>query len=73
MDEPLDAADRRRVERRQGARVADLTLPEFRRMLLTSTLFVVVLLLFLWMVRTVVIAAPTHRYRETLMEMLCWR
>jgi predicted PurR-regulated permease PerM len=49
--------DRRRVERRTSPRVSELTLPEFRRILLTSTLFVVVLVLFLWMVRTVVIAA----------------
>ncbi len=58
MADPKDltSADRRRVERRISSRVADLTLPEFRRMILTSTLFAVVLLLFLWMVRTVVIA-----------------
>jgi predicted PurR-regulated permease PerM len=49
--------DRRRVERRVSQRVADLTLPEFRRIILTSLLFAIVLLLFLWMVRTVVIAA----------------
>lgn len=49
--------DRRRVERRFSQRVADLTLPEFRRILLTSLLFVIVLSLFLWMVRVVVIAA----------------
>ena len=48
--------DRRRVERRVSQRVADLTLPEFRRIILTSMLFVIVLSLFLWMVRTVVIA-----------------
>lgn len=52
-----DRGDRRRRERRHNARVADLTLPEFRRILITSTLFVIVLALFLWMVRTVVIAA----------------
>ncbi len=49
--------DRRRVERRVSQRVADLTLPEFRRIILTSLLFVIVLSLFLWMVRVVVIAA----------------
>jgi predicted PurR-regulated permease PerM len=49
--------DRRRVERRISQRVADLTLPEFRRIILTSLLFVIVLSLFLWMVRVVVIAA----------------
>ena len=50
------ASDRRAVERRTGIRVADLTLPELRRMLITTTLFVIVLVLFLWMVRTVIIA-----------------
>ncbi len=37
-------------------RLADLTLPELRRMLVTTMLFVIVLVLFLWMVRTVIIA-----------------
>src|SRR5213075_2714208 len=49
--------DRRRVERRTNQNLAELTLPEFRRMLVTTTLFVIVLVLFLWMVRTVIIAA----------------
>lgn len=49
--------DRRRLERRANARLADITLPELRRMLITTTLFTVVLALFLWMVRTVIIAA----------------
>src|SRR5919201_6455503 len=48
--------DRRRIERRANQSLAELTLPEFRRMLVTTTLFVIVLLLFLWMVRTVIIA-----------------
>jgi len=48
--------DRRRTEKRTDQNLAELTLPEFRRMLLTTTLFVIVLLLFLWMVRTVIIA-----------------
>src|SRR5438094_6814506 len=48
--------DRRRIERRTNQNLAELTLPEFRRMLVTTTLFVIVLLLFLWMVRTVIIA-----------------
>lgn len=47
--------DRRQVERRTNARVGDLTLPELRRIIITSTLFVIVLILFLWMVRTVII------------------
>jgi predicted PurR-regulated permease PerM len=50
-------SERRRVERRVNARVADLTLPELRRILITTTLGVLVMLAFLWMVRTVVIAA----------------
>jgi predicted PurR-regulated permease PerM len=49
--------ERRRVERRINSRVADLTLPELRRILITTTLGVIVLVAFLWMVRTVVIAA----------------
>jgi predicted PurR-regulated permease PerM len=48
--------DRRRVDRRTNARVADLSLPEFRRILITSLLAAVVAALFLWMVRTVLIA-----------------
>lgn len=54
--ETLDASDRRRIERRFNHRLADLTLPELRRMLITTTLFVIVAVLFLWMVRTVIIA-----------------
>lgn len=54
---PSDSGDRRRVERRVNHRLSDITVPEFRRMLITTTLFVIVLLLFLWMVRTVIIAA----------------
>src|SRR5262245_51998664 len=49
-------SDRRRNERRLDHRLADLTLPEFRRILITTTLFVIALVLFLWMVRTVIIA-----------------
>ena len=50
-------ADRRRLERRVTGRVADLTLPEVRRILITTLLSGVVLALFFWMVRTVVVAA----------------
>lgn len=53
---PPDENDRRRVERRANQRVADLTLPEFRRIVVTSLLGAIVLGLFLWMVRTVIIA-----------------
>jgi predicted PurR-regulated permease PerM len=52
-----DWADRRRTERRVNHRLADLTLPELRRMLVTTLLFLIVTVLFLWMVRTVIIAA----------------
>lgn len=48
--------ERRRIERRTNARLSDLTVPEVRRMMVTSVLFAVVLVLFLWMVRTVIIA-----------------
>jgi predicted PurR-regulated permease PerM len=48
--------DRRRHERRQEPVVAELTLPELRRIVITSILFIIVLGLFLWMVRTVLIA-----------------
>lgn len=51
-----DLSDRRRTERRFNQSLGELTLPEFRRMLVTTSLFVIVTLLFLWMVRTVIIA-----------------
>jgi len=51
-----DWDDRRRLERRENQRLVDLTLPEFRRMLVTTLLFLIVAVLFLWMVRTVIIA-----------------
>jgi predicted PurR-regulated permease PerM len=49
--------ERRRIERRASSRVGDLTLPEVRRILITTLLSGVVLALFLWMVRAVVVAA----------------
>jgi predicted PurR-regulated permease PerM len=49
--------DRRRLERRVNHRLVDLTLPEFRRMLVTTLLGTIVVVLFFWMVRTVIIAA----------------
>src|SRR5881394_2394866 len=52
----VDNLERRRIERRTNARLSELTVPEMRRMIVTSILFVVVLVLFLWMVRTVIIA-----------------
>jgi predicted PurR-regulated permease PerM len=54
---PQEEGERRRVERRRNASIGEMTLPELRRILITSILGAVVLLLFLWMVRTVVIAA----------------
>jgi predicted PurR-regulated permease PerM len=50
-------SERRRVERRVNARIDDLSLPELRRILISTTLGVIVLVAFLWMVRAVVIAA----------------
>ena len=52
-----ESSERRRVERRSNSRVGDLTLPEVRRILITTFLGVVVLGLFIWMVRSVIIAA----------------
>ena len=63
MADPITVVDsreegeRRRTERRVNGRIADLTLPELRRILITTALGAVVLVLFLWMVRSVVIAA----------------
>src|SRR5512140_1428691 len=52
----VDNMERRRLERRTNARFSELTVPELRRMLVTTLLFAVVMVLFLWMVRTVIIA-----------------
>src|SRR5436309_3509757 len=57
MADPISAAsERRRLERRVNPTLAELTLPEVRRMMITTIVFVTVLVLFLWMVRTVIIA-----------------
>jgi predicted PurR-regulated permease PerM len=58
MAEPIQVGgpDRRRLERRITPTLAELTLPELRRMMVTTVLFVIILVLFLWMVRTVIIA-----------------
>jgi len=58
MAEPIQVGgpDRRRLERRITPTLAELTLPELRRMMVTTILFVIILVLFLWMVRTVIIA-----------------
>ena len=48
--------DRRRDERRLDSRIADLPAPEVRRLFLTWLLTAVVVVLFLWMVRKVLIA-----------------
>jgi predicted PurR-regulated permease PerM len=55
-DAPEDH-ERRRIERRGNAAIGELTLPEVRRILITTLIGAVVLALFLWMVKTVVIAA----------------
>lgn len=57
MLEFLSPADRRAIERRANATLSELTLPELRRMMITTVIFVIVLILFLWMVRTVIIAS----------------
>src|SRR4051812_25450966 len=58
MAEPIPVGpDRRRLERRITPTLAELTLPELRRMMVTTILFVIIVVLFLWMVRTVIIAA----------------
>lgn len=49
--------ERRASERRETPRVLDLPLPEARRLLVVTAIFVVVLALFVWMVRDVLIAA----------------
>ena len=51
-----DFGDRRRIERRFNQRLGDITVPELRRMLITTVLATIVAVLFLWMVRTVIIA-----------------
>jgi predicted PurR-regulated permease PerM len=56
-DASVAPADRRRADRRDVARVADLALPELRRIVVTAALGAAVVGLFLWMVRSVIIAA----------------
>jgi len=56
MAEPIAVAERRRLERRTNPTLAELTLPEIRRMMVTTSLFVIIMVLFLWMVRNVIIA-----------------
>ena len=58
MADPIStAAERRRLERRTNPTLAELTLPELRRMMVTTILFVVIVVLFLFMVKSVIIAA----------------
>jgi predicted PurR-regulated permease PerM len=54
---PSEPPERRRIERRGNSRLGDLTLPEVRRILITVLLGTVVLTLFFWMVKSVVVAA----------------
>ena len=65
--------DRRRHERRREPVVAELTLPELRRIIITSVLFLIVLGLFLWMVRTVLIAGLLALILATYLRPLCSR
>lgn len=65
--------DRRRHERRREPVVGELTLPELRRIIITSVLFLIVLGLFLWMVRTVLIAGLLALILATYMRPLCSR
>jgi predicted PurR-regulated permease PerM len=48
--------DRRHLERRTELRLAELTLPEVRRIVVTTALFAGVTMLFVWMVRDVLVA-----------------
>ena len=57
MSAPPAPPERRRVERRGAYRLADLTLPEARRIIVTTLLFAIVLTLFLRMVQSVIVAA----------------
>src|SRR5260221_12898341 len=57
LPDSLAERERRRTERRQNAAIAELTLTEVRRILITTLLGAAGLSLFLWMVKSVVIAA----------------
>ena len=57
ITDSTDEGERRRVERRRNGTIGELTLPEVRRILITLLIGMVVLALFLWMVKSVVIAA----------------
>jgi predicted PurR-regulated permease PerM len=57
LPEQPKAGERRRVERRSNPSIAELTLPEVRRIFITVLLGTVVVALFLWMVKSVIIAA----------------
>jgi predicted PurR-regulated permease PerM len=52
-----EPTERRRVERRGNSRIGDLTLPEVRRIFITMALGAIVLALFFWMVKAVIVAA----------------
>ena len=49
-------AARRRTDRRIDARIADLSLPELRRLVVTTAIAAAVAALFVWMVRDVLVA-----------------
>lgn len=57
ISSPDQPSERRRVERRGNSRIGDLTLPEVRRIFITLVLGTIVLALFFWMVKSVVVAA----------------
>ncbi|MBA3672289.1 MAG: AI-2E family transporter [Gemmatimonadaceae bacterium] len=57
ITDPSPPPERRRVERRGNGSIGELTLPEVRRILITMVLGIVVLSMFLFMVRAVIIAA----------------
>src|SRR3569833_3043293 len=57
MAEPIPVGpERRRVERRTNPTLAELTLPELRKMMVTTILLVVIVVMLQWIVRWVIIA-----------------
>ncbi len=57
QSENIEDGERRRVERRRNGTIGELTLPEVRRILITLLIGLIVVALFLWMVKSVVIAS----------------
>ena len=73
MSGPALEPERRRRERRINARVADLTIPEMRRLLVTTLLASIVILLFVWMVRDVIVAGFLGAIIGVYLRPLYWR